>query len=384
MAPEPLLWLASILLAALAGVLFVAWRGARRSQAPDAALQQQLLAIQSALSSQVAQVQGAVRALEARVVETGGQVQGAVLRDLGEARRALESVRALEEVRRRLEEEVRASTRRIETVLAGSQSRGEAGENILREAFRHFPPGMLEQNFRVNGKPVEYALVLANKKRLAIDSKWPAQGLLAQLEEAGDPAARERLAAEVERTIRKKAAEAAQYIDPATTLPWAVAAVPDGAFAVCRQAHLEAFRSNVILMPYSMAVPYLLALYNLHLQYARSIDADNLESYLRQMERSLNGIERALENSVARGATMVANAYTECKGLVADMRGAIASLTATTPPRAIRRDGDLRGAAAREMAATGEITTETGKAAGESEQLRDALDNTQASEYDDK
>ena len=40
---------------------------------------------------------------------------------------------------------------------------------------------MIDMNFHVNGKVVEYALVLANGKRLPIDSKWPSPDLLDRL-----------------------------------------------------------------------------------------------------------------------------------------------------------------------------------------------------------
>lgn len=258
------------------------------------------------VAGQISRLEGSLRGLEVRV----------------------EGLRAEHEGRRRLEEEIRLSARRIEAVLAGTHSRGRAGENVLGDAFRQFPPGMIETNFKVNGKPVEYALVLPDRKRLAIDSKWPGADLLSRLDEENDPARREEILAEIERVVSRKAREVTHYIDPASTLPWAVAAVPDAAFAACRQAHVEAYRGDVILMPYSMAIPYLLTLYKLYLQQARSIDLENLGNYVQQLDRSLDGLERILENSVSRGATMVANAYGEGKRLLAEMRGALAELAA--------------------------------------------------------
>src|SRR5437588_12652400 len=143
-----------------------------------------------------------------------------------------------------------------------------------------------------------------------------------------DPARDAALVQEIERILRLKVRDVRQYIDPAATIGFAVAAVPDPIFNACRRAHLEAYREGVILMPYSMTIPYVLALFRLHLQYARSIDLHNLEGYLLQMEDGLTGLDRSLENSISRGSIMIQNAFADCKRTVGQMRGALAALRA--------------------------------------------------------
>ncbi len=287
----------------------------------------ELEAAQERLAQTLAGVQSAVQGVATKVVESTAGVREALGRDVQDTRVLLERLKAEAEARRRMEEEVQASARRIETVLVGARTRGLAGEHILDDAFRLFPPDMIDTNFRVNGKAVEYALVLANKKRLPIDSKWAGAELVERLADPTlDDGARNALAVDVERVLRAKVREVRQYIDPAQTLPWAVAAIPDAVFALCRQAHLDAFRDGVVLMPYSMTIPYLLALYRLHLQYARSIDADHLEAYLEHVERGLDDLDRILENQVTRGATMVANGYALARTAVGQMRNAALAL----------------------------------------------------------
>ena len=184
-------------------------------------------------------------------------------------------------------------------------------------------------NFRVNGKVVEFALILANGKRLPIDSKWPSPELLDRLSDGlQEPAKETALVQEIERVLRVKVREVRQYIDPAATLAFAVAAVPDPVFNACRRAHLEAYREGVILMPYSMTIPYVLALFRLHLQYARSIDLENLEGYLQQIDENVTSLDRLLENSIARGSTMIQNAFSDAKRNVGEMRGALAAMRA--------------------------------------------------------
>ena len=284
---------------------------------------------QSSLGQTLVALQSAVQGVESKVLESSATVRDALGKDLSEARLVVERLKMDAEERRRIEDDVQASARRIESVLLGSRTRGAAGENILQDAFRQFPPEMIDMNFRVNGKVVEYALVLANGKRLPIDSKWPSPDLLDRLGDAmQDPAKEAALVQEIERVLRLKVRDVRQYIDPAATLGFAVAAVPDPIFNACRRAHLEAYREGVILMPYSMTVPYVLALFRLHLQYARSIDIENLEGYLQQIDDNVGALDRLLENSIARGSTMIQNAFNDAKRNVGQMRGALAAMRA--------------------------------------------------------
>ena len=284
---------------------------------------------QASLTQSLVTLQSAVQGVESRVVESSASVRNAIGKDVSEARLVVERLKMDAEERRRIEDDVQASARRIETVLLGSRTRGAAGENILQDAFRQFPPEMIDMNFRVNGKVVEYALVLANGKRLPIDSKWPSPELLERLgDELQEPAKEAAIVQEIERVLRLKVRDVKQYVDPAATLGFAVAAVPDPVFNACRRAHLEAYRESVILMPYSMTIPYVLALFRLHLQYARSIDIENLEGYLQQIEDNVSNLDRLLENSIAKGSTMIQNAFNDAKRNLGQMRGALAAMRA--------------------------------------------------------
>jgi DNA recombination protein RmuC len=297
---------------------------------------------QGSLGQSLGMLQAAVQGVETKVLESSAGVRDALGKDLSDARLVVERLKVDAEERRRMEEDVQASARRIETVLLGSRTRGAAGENILQDAFRQFPAQMIDMNFHVNGKVVEYALVLANGKRLPIDSKWPSPELLDRLaDELQEPAKEAVVVQEIERILRLKVREVRQYIDPSATLAFAVAAVPDPVFNACRRAHLEAYREGVILMPYSMTIPYVLALFRLHLQYARSIDLENLEGYLQQIDDNVTALDRLLENSIARGSTMIQNAFNDAKRNVGQMRGALAAMRAV-PQSALGEEPEFR------------------------------------------
>jgi DNA recombination protein RmuC len=264
-------------------------------------------------------------------LESGGltqESQSAELRErLTQTQSVVEGLRSALTARQPVEDEARASLRRLESVIAGSSTRGAAGENILEETLRHLPPEMLQRNVWVGGKVVELALRLPGGKLLPIDSKWVSSAALEQLAERGlDAPRRAQLTAQVEREVERRVREVSQYIDPATTSPFALAVIPDAAYDVCRGAIVGAHQRHVMVVGYAMALPYLLTLYQLHLQFARSVDMEKLQSALIDVERHLDTLEGVLENKLQRAVTMLQNAYGEGKQVSARIRASAQSV----------------------------------------------------------
>jgi DNA recombination protein RmuC len=289
-----------------------------------------LLVVVTGIAAWVA-VAGLRRAVELRLAGTNAEVRrladsavagqlGAVdvRLDLAEFRRSLDRLREVEGERRTREERAWDELHRLSAVLAGSQRAGRAGENLLAEALSHLPPAMLERDFRVNGRVVEFALVLPDGRRLPIDSKWPAEREVAVLSDEGvDPEARERAAAVVERVVARRAREVASYRDPSLTAPVAVAAVPDAAFRVLRRAHVEAYRQGVVVVPYSMALPVVLSL---HALVGRLGGVGDVQACLADLGRIVDAVEATLENKLERASTMLANGASELRGQVGRAR----------------------------------------------------------------
>jgi DNA recombination protein RmuC len=302
------------LLAGMAGVAFLVWNLVRRAdgQTRD------------------------VAELKIRL-EAGGQAQGtqaAELRErLAQTQSVIEGLRSALSARQPVEDEARASLRRLESVIAGSSTRGAAGENILEEALRHLPPEMLQRNVWVGGKVVELALRLPGGKLLPMDSKWVSSGALEQLADpALDATRRAQLTAQVEREVERRVREVSQYIDPGTTSPFALAVIPDAAYDVCRGAIVGAHQRHVMVVGYAMALPYLLTLYQLHLQFARTVDMEKLQSALIDVERHLDTLEGVLENKLQRAVTMLQNAYGEGKQVSARIRASAQSVQMAEKP----------------------------------------------------
>jgi hypothetical protein len=274
------------------------------------------------------------RALEGRLAATDAELRrlgdasswrqagtDEVRREVVAFRSALEQMRAREEERHAREEAGWATLHRVAAVLSGGQRTGRAGENVLRESLAHLPPSMVVTDFRVNGKVVEFGLVMPDGRRLPVDSKWPADRELQALAEEEDPAERERLIRAIERTVIERAREVACYRDPALTTPVGVAAVPDAAYAILRRAHAEAYRQGVIVIPYSMALPVVLFLYSIVSRFGM---AGDLGGCLADLAAVLDAMEVTLENKVAKASTMLLNGSEELRGQVGKARSTLA------------------------------------------------------------
>ncbi|TMB98352.1 MAG: DNA recombination protein RmuC [Chloroflexi bacterium] len=295
-------------LAGIVAVAFLAWNLIRRADGQAAAVAELRQRLDTGGLTQES------RASELR--ERLAQTQSVVER-LGSALVARQSI----------EDEARSSLKRLESVIAGSSTRGAAGEHILEEVLKHLPPEMLQRNVWVGGKVVELALQLPGGKLLPIDSKWVSSGALEQLAEPGlDAPRRAQLAAQVEREVERRVREVSQYIDPAATSTFALAVIPDAAYDVCRGAIVSAHRRHVMVVGYAMALPYLLTLYQLHLQFARTVDMERLQSALIDVERHLDTLETILDNKLQRALTMLQNTYTEGKQVSARIRSAAQSV----------------------------------------------------------
>jgi hypothetical protein len=243
------------------------------------------------------------------------------------ARRALDELRVRDEERRGVEAEQREVVRRLATVLAGGASKGRPGEHVLREHLAALPPSMLTSDFRVNGKVVEFGLVLPDGRRLPIDSKWAAVAELEALEAATDPVERDACARAVEKAVLARVKEAAQYLDPAVTASVAVAAVPDAAYAVLRHAHVDAYAKGVVVVPYGSALPIVLFLYSLVQRYG---DAADVHSTLAELGGVFDALESVVENRFVRAATMVTNGADEFRSQLGKARGSLARAHAVT------------------------------------------------------
>ena len=301
--------LAVLALGASAVVLLVAAHSGPRRPLDLGAVSVQLQHLQGELGrlvrSQEELRRDVQRGREASLVQLSDAAQ-ALRADLGQAHRALAEVKALEQGRARQMDQAADSLRRLEAVVAGSSTRGAAGENILARAFGQLPPDLIEFDVAFGSRVVEYALRLPGGRLLPIDSKWTSLLPLARLEAEEDPRERRRLSDQVTRDVRARVREVTRYLDPDRTLGLALLAVPDAVHHATPEAQGEAYRDGVLVVPYSLALPYVLALYRLTVRFGASGARTDGEG-LRALQQALWKADEEVEGRLARAAVQLAN-----------------------------------------------------------------------------
>lgn len=244
---------------------------------------------------------------------------------------ALKNVEGRLEERRRFDEVNQQIIKRIDHIIAGTKTKGIAGENIISEMLKQFPSDMIKRNFKIKGKEVEFGMVLSDGKIVPIDSKWTSSGSLEQLAHLDDPKERNNIINSIQREIKNRVQEVSLYIDPDVTTPLAITTIPDAAYSIIQDLHSQAYRKNVVLISYSMLLPYLLTLFHLHLQYSREYDIENLQQYLLDITRHTDEMNDILENKLIRASVMLSNATDEYRRIIASTKNSLIKISNRKP-----------------------------------------------------
>lgn len=253
------------------------------------------------------------------------QTASAIRSELAHTQASLSALQALAKARQDLEQRTAQSIQRLEAIIAGTQSKGAAGENIMEVVLAQLPPEWQVRNFQVGNKTVEFGLRLPNNLVLPIDSKWAGTHLLEQFVNCEDPERRQQLKAQIERAVLAKAKEVRRYLDPNVTLSFGIAAVPDAVLDLCSAAQVEALQQGVVLVSYSMFLPYVLLVFQMVLRTSQSIDLDKLHAYLESAQTELKAMQEEVEGRFSRALTMLDNSRNDMR---AHLGKAASSLTA--------------------------------------------------------
>jgi DNA recombination protein RmuC len=240
-------------------------------------------------------------------------------------------LQAYTQARHDLERRTAASIARLEAVIAGTHSKGAAGESILEVAFSQLPPEWQVRDFVVGNRVVEFGLRLPNGLVPPIDSKWPATDLIERFAASDDIEEQRRLKAQIEAAVLQRASELRKYLDPNLTVNFAIAAVPDAVFELSAGAQAQAFRMNVVVLGYGMFLPYLLLVFQSILGTTRSVDLQQLDAYLDTVNESLEAVREELEGRFARAVTMLANSRSDMSAQVSRATAAHAGLQLSAP-----------------------------------------------------
>ena len=264
---------------------------------------------------------------ELKTLTTGlTDATGAMRADLSRANNDLTQLHTHVKAEQESERQIAESVRRLETIIAGTQTKGSAGENVLEVVFSKLPVEWQERDFKVGGKTVEFALRLPNNLIMPIDSKWAATNLIEQFINAEDIQEQQRLKKAIEDAVLLKAKEVRKYIDPSITVNFGVAVLPDAVFDLCTGIQSEIFQLNVVLVSYSMFVPYLLLVFQTTLKNGQSIDLQKLDAYLRTAQESIKAIQEELDGRFSRAMTMMNNSRDDMRAILGKLSGSLTGL----------------------------------------------------------
>jgi len=223
-------------------------------------------------------------------------------------------------------EETESLTRQIHRIMIGSYEKGRSGENILENMMSELMKiGFVKHNSYVGGKIVEYSVQFSDGKMLAIDSKVIATREVERLfdEEIGDPE-RIKLRSHITSEMKKKIVEVSQYIDPQTTLPCAVMAVPDSIVSLISSIVPDAMKSNVLVAGYS-AVPQLIVYFiRIHGFYSIQEDVATMKDRLMKIQQEVSKLDdKFFANRFERPVTMLQNSILQTRSVVSGLNAVL-------------------------------------------------------------
>ena len=105
-----------------------------------------------------------------------------------------------------------------------------------------------------------------------------------------------------------------------------VAVVPDAVYELCGGIQAEIFRLNVVLVSYSMFIPYLLLVFQTMLKAGQSLDLQHLDAYLQSAQDHLTILQEELDGRFSKALTMLTNSRDELRTHLSKLSGSLVGL----------------------------------------------------------
>ncbi|MCJ7633692.1 DNA recombination protein RmuC [Candidatus Bathyarchaeota archaeon] len=231
-------------------------------------------------------------------------------------------------------EETESLTRRIYNIMIGSYEKGKSGENYLRNMMNELMKiGLVREKVPIGNNVVEYGVVFSDGKILAIDSKVVStHDTETLLDEKTSDQDREALRKKIKNALANKVIEVCKYIDPKSTLPCAVMAIPDSLVNLTTEIVPEAVKRNVMIAGYS-AVPQLIVYFiRIHGFYSIKEDVAEMKGRLETIHQEMTKLDdRFFSNRFERPISMLTKALLDLRQTIARI-DSVLSLENRAPP----------------------------------------------------
>lgn len=280
--------------------------------------------------NQILQQQQTSDAVLTEKMTTLGASANAIRTELSSAKTDITKIQAHIDARQLREEQTAESIRRLEAIIAGTQSKGSAGENIIEVVFAKLPPEWQVRNFKVGNKSVEFAIRLPNNLILPIDSKWAATNLIEQFRDCEDIIEQQKLKGQIELAIMNKAKEVKKYIDPNITVNFGIAAVPDAVYDLSYGIQVDICQMNVVLISYSMFIPYLLLVYHTMLKSSQNIDIQKLTAHIQNVQQNIEALQKELDGRFSDAITRLTNSKRDMAGHISKLNSSLSFIQICT------------------------------------------------------
>jgi len=186
-----------------------------------------------------------------------------------------------------------------ERKLSGIQAKGALGEQIVAEKLFDLPHGWYARDVPFpNGAKVEFALRTPDKRWIPIDSQFTATELVEKLEKTTDQSQRNSLKIQIRQEVRSYVKSAEKYLDAGSTLGFCIVAVPTSVFEVCLEMQAELVSDNIVLISYSLLIPYILLLVDLFLKNIHSTQVLEISHILNRSASQIELIQKYINSKV--------------------------------------------------------------------------------------
>lgn len=203
------------------------------------------------------------------------------------------------------------TTQRHESILSGAQSKGALGEQLMEERLANLPHEWYDRNVSFPGGTAEFALRVPNGRWIPIDSQWTATDLLVKIGQATDHSKRNSFRIQTHQAVSIRARNAMRYLNEESTLGFCIVAVPDPVFDLCvdMQANLTSY--NIVLISYSLLIPYILLIVNQFLKTTQSAQTLQTSHIISRSASQIELIQKYINKEVVPPLEIISRQQTQ-------------------------------------------------------------------------